>query len=230
MGLPANLPYDIAAFPPLHVGTVTDSVDTLIERAIRARPDLAASRAEAQAATARVTQPRGARLPSLQLSASGGHSYLNTLVSENNVYTVNLALRIPLFSGFSREYNQREAEAQAQAAGARAEFVRQQVVLQVFSAYYTLQTAARRVRTADDLLASAAQSEQVALGRYKAGVGSILDLLTAQSALADARAQWIETRWEWRTALAVLAHDIGVLDVRGESPLRITTDTSASPK
>jgi len=66
----------------------------------------------------------------------------------------------------------------------------------------------------------------VALGRYKAGVGSILDLLTAQSALADARAQWIETRWVWRTALSQLAHDIGVLDVHGESPLRVTTDTS----
>ena len=230
MGLPANLPYDIAAFPPLQIGVVTDSVDTLIARAMRARPDLAASRAEAEAAAARIGQVRAARLPSLQLGASGGHSFLNTLVAGNNVYTVNLGLRIPFFSGFSREYNQREAEAQSRAATARVEQVRQQVVLEVFSSYYALQTAARRVRTADDLLASATQSEQVALGRYKAGVGSILDLLTAQSALADARSQWIETRWVWRTALAQLAHDIGVLDVHGNSPLRITTDTSASPR
>ena len=173
---------------------------------------------------------RAARLPSLQLGASGGHSFLNTLVGGNNVYTVNVGLKIPLFSGFSREYDQREAEAQSRAATARVEQVRQQVVLQVFSSYYALQTAARRVRTADDLLASATQSDEVALGRYKAGVGSILDLLTAQSALADARSQWIETRWVWRTALAQLAHDIGVLDVHGESPLRITTDTSATPR
>jgi outer membrane protein TolC len=93
-----------------------------------------------------------------------------------------------------------------------------------------MQTAARRVNTADDLLASASQSAEVALGRYKAGVGSILDLLTAQSALADARAQAIETRWIWRTALARLAHDIGILDVRGENPLRIAVDSSANRK
>ena len=82
------------------------------------------------------------------------------------------------------------------------------------------------MRTADDLLASATQSDEVALGRYKAGVGSVLDLLTAQSALAHARAQAIEARWTWRTALSQLAHDIGELDVRGESPLRVTADTT----
>jgi outer membrane protein TolC len=100
----------------------------------------------------------------------------------------------------------------------------------VFSAYYSLQTAARRVRTADDLLASASQSAEVALARYKAGVGTILDLLTAQSALADARAQWIENRWIWRTALAQLAHDIGILDVHGGSPLRVSADSSTKSK
>ena len=230
MGLPANLPYEIASFPPLQVGVVTDSVDTLIARAVRVRPELAASRAEAEAAAARVTQVRGARLPSLQLGATLGQSYANVLAGPGTFYTVNLGLRIPFFSGFSREYNQSEAEALAKAATARTEQTRQLVVLEVFSSYYALQTAARRVHTADDLLASATQSDQVALGRYKAGVGSILDLLTAQSALADARAQWIETRWVWRTALSHLAHDIGVLDVRGESPLRITADSSVSPR
>lgn len=230
MGLSANLPYDIAAFPPLQIGAVTDSVDTLIARAIRVRPDLAAARADAEVAAARLTQARGARLPSLQLAASGGPSYLNTLAGPYTNYTVNLGLRIPLFSGGTREYNQQQAEALAKSATARTEQTRQLVVLQVFSSYYALQTSARRVRTADDLLASATQSDQVALGRYKAGVGSILDLLTAQSALADARAQWIETRWVWRTALSQLAHDIGVLDVHGESPLRTTADTSAGPR
>jgi outer membrane protein len=194
---------------------------------MRARPDLAASRAEAEAAAAHVSTVRAARLPSLFLAATGGHSYLNTLVSQNNVYTINLGLRIPLFSGGSREYDQKEAEAQAQAATARAEQTRQAVVLEVFASYYALQTSAKRVRTADDLLASASQSDEVALGRYKAGVGSILDLLTAQSALADARAQAIEARWTWRTALSQLAHDIGVLDVHGESPLRVHPDSSA---
>jgi len=49
----------------------------------------------------------------------------------------------------------------------------------------------------------------VALGRYKEGVGTIIDLLTAQSALAGARSQDIQARSAWFVALAQLAHDTG---------------------
>src|SRR5437870_2904273 len=55
MGLPANVPYDIElppdTTPPLGI---MESVDTLIDRAVRERPDLAAARAEARAARARL--------------------------------------------------------------------------------------------------------------------------------------------------------------------------------
>ena len=84
-------------------------------------------------------------------------------------------------------------------------------------AYYTLRTATDRVRTSRDLLASAIQSEEVARGRYKEGVGSIVDLLVAQSALATARSQDVDSRWQWRSALAQLAHDVGVLNARGDT-------------
>jgi outer membrane protein len=68
-------------------------------------------------------------------------------------------------------------------------------------------------------MASAGQSEQVALGRYKEGVGSILDLLTAQKALAMARAEQINARLGWFTALAQLAHDVGILGLHGDNSL-----------
>ena len=99
----------------------------------------------------------------------------------------------------------------------------------MFSAYYALQTATRRVRTAEDLLASATQSNEVALARYKAGVGSVLDLLAAQSALAGARAQGVSARLAWSVSLAQLAHDAGVLDPQGGSSLRLTADTKTVP-
>ena len=65
--------------------------------------------------------------------------------------------------------------------------------------------------------------------RYKAGVGSVLDLLAAQSALASARAQRVEARLSWSVSLAQLAHDAGVLDPGVETPLRLTNDTTAVP-
>lgn len=229
MGLPANIPYDIEApRAPTSVSLVADSVDSLISVALLSRPDLAAAEAQYNQARADVRSVRAARLPSLSLSGTGARTYTKSLPSGGNNYTLQLGLSIPLFDGFSREYNQMAAEAQANVAAARLDQTRQQVIFDVFSSYQTLKTATSRVRTADDLLASAQESEQVALGRYKQGVGSVLDLLTAQSALASARAQQVQARWTWQVALSQLAHDTGVLDVHGGTSLRLAPDTTNS--
>jgi TolC family type I secretion outer membrane protein len=232
LGLPANLPYDVdssAATAP--VTPLADSVNAVIATALRGRPDLAASRAEAEAARAGIGEARAGLLPTLGFSATAGRTYATTIPDGASSYSLTLGLTIPIFSGFSRQHDLRAAEFEAEAARARAESLRQDVVFQVFSAYHALQTATRRVGTAEDLLASAEQSNDVALGRYKAGVGSVLDLLSAQTALASARAQQVEARLAWSVSLAQLAHDAGVLDPRGgQSPLRLTQDTTSTPR
>jgi outer membrane protein TolC len=231
LGLPANLTYDVdSAAAAAPVAPLADSVDAIIATALQGRPDLAALRAEAHAARAGIGEARAGLLPSLGLSGNAGRTYATTIPDGANSYTLSLGLSIPLFNGLARQYDVRAAEFAAEAATARAEAFRQQVVFQVFSAYYALQTATRRVRTAEDLLASATQSNEVALGRYKAGVGSVLDLLAAQTALASARAQQVDARLAWSVSLAQLAHDAGVLDPRGETPLRLTTDSTAVPR
>jgi len=229
LGLPANLPYDIdSSAGQMPVSVLADSVDALIARAVEARPDLAAARADFEASRSQISVARASRLPSLLLNGSGGRTYTTSLPNGGNNYTVSLGLRIPIFAGFSRIYDQREAVALADAAQARASALGQQVAFQVFSSYYSLQTAARRVATTKDLIASAEQSSDVALARYRAGVGSVLDLLSAQSALADARAQQVLTRLEWNTSLAQLAHDSGVLDAQGGSSLPLQPDSTPS--
>lgn len=227
LGYPANLPYDIdstAGIVP--VQSVADSVDVLIDRAVSARPDLAALRAELLASRADVRAIRGARLPTLNLNAQGGRTYTSTLPDGGNNYTLAFGLTIPIFSGFTAEYNQKAAEARVQQAMARLDALRQQVAFQVYQSYYNLQTASQRVRTTDDLLASASQSTDAARARYKEGVGSILDLLTAQSALASARAQQVQARLTWLTALAQLSRDTGLLDERGQYGIRLRPDTT----
>jgi outer membrane protein len=234
MGLPANIPYDIEApaDTALPLG-ITDSVDTLIARALRDRPDLAAQRAEARAARARVSVARSQALPSLSVGGNTGETSFfdttrNSFTAFRNSYSASLTLSFPLFSGGSQIYRVKAAAAAADAAARRAQGFEQQVVYDVFNAYYTLRTTTQQVRTSADLLASATESERVALGRYKAGAGSLLDLLTAQAALAGARAQAIQARFSWYIALAQLAHDAGVLGLDGRSPLRLQTDTTGT--
>lgn len=218
MGLAANTPFEIPDVPASDsVFFVAQSVDSLIDLAIRNRPELATARAQAAAAQSQIKVARSGYLPALALSATGANNGSNVPGFVGNSYSVNVGVQMPVFTGYSNQYDVAAANEQYRAALARAELTRQQVIQQVFTSYYTMRTATDRVRTAHDLLASAVQSESVARGRYREGVGSIVDLLVAQSALANARFQDVDTRWQWRTSLAQLAHDVGVLNARGDT-------------
>ncbi len=229
LGLPANLPFDLEPLAgAIPVRAMTQSVDSIINEALRNRPDLAAARAQAAAAYSQVRVARSAELPSLNLTGNGARTYTSPSTFAGPSYSVGVGLSIPIFNGFSHQYDVAAARAQADAVSALADQTRQQVVTEVFVSYYALQTAQQRVTTADDLLASAEQSAQVAAGRYREGVGSIIDLLTAQSALAAARAQQVQSRWQWYTSLAQLARDAGVLGARGETPFPFSADSTVS--
>ena len=220
MGLPATTPFDVPnVVASDSVEFISQSFDSLIAVAEQARPDFAAARAQVAAAAANVRMASAANRPALLLGTTSGYTGSNAVGFSGRTYSINLGLQLPVFTGLTNEYHARQASDELLAASARGDQLRQEIMLQVLTAYSGLQTSTRRVHTAADLLASAQQSEQVALGRYREGVGSIVDLLIAQSALADARAQSIQTRWQWRQALAQLAHDVGTLGIRGEPTL-----------
>ena len=69
------------------------------------------------------------------------------------------------------------------------------------------------VRAATDLVASATESYELALGRYRAGAGTVADLMNAQSALASANLQRIQARYRWNVAKVTLAKAVGTLDM-----------------
>jgi outer membrane protein TolC len=192
IGVPANIPVEIAELPQnIDVGEVTGSIDALIEEAQRERPDLGAARAEAEKAYAHIGTARSELLPTISAFGSANRiSYASPPgVPYRTTYTGGIQLSVPIFDGFRRVYDVRQAEEDAKAARAQAETLEQQVILQVWTSYYNVRTAAQRVQTSRDLLESAGQAADVTAGRYKSGVGSILDLLTSQRNLALARAQ-----------------------------------------
>lgn len=185
-------------------------VNMLIEEARLRRPDLQAAEAQVKAAEASADAARAAGKPSISLTASKSQTDSSGITSRGS--TVGLSASVPLFSGFAPTYRIRTAEAQVETQKARMERVRLQVAMDVWTAYQNLVTATQSLRTTADLLSSAEQSERVALGRYKAGVGNILDVLNAQSALASARQQRIQSTYNWNINRAALAQAMGSLD------------------
>lgn len=213
MGLDAHQAPKLA--PPVEMAPHNDferNVAQLIEQAKKQRPDLVAAEAQVKAAEANIAVARANGLPSVSLSA--GHTYSDTRGLADSVRgnSIGITVSIPLFSGFETTYKVRAAEAQRDARLAQRDQVAKQVSLDVWRAYYALQTSTESVRATTALMTSAGQSEKVASGRYKAGVGSILEVLNAQSALANARQQHIQAQYNWRIAKASLAQAMGQLD------------------
>ncbi len=211
LGRDANFP---VALEPANTTAIPNNfendVNTLIATARQHRPDLQAAAAQVKAAEASVDAARAAGLPTISLSAVANQ--LNSTSLNSHGSSVGINLSVPIFSGYAPTYRVRAAEAQVEVKNNQFEQLRLQVALDVWMAYQNLATATQSLRTTADLLNSAEQSERVALGRYKAGVGSILDELTAQSALANARQQRIQSTFNWNISRATLAQTLGGLD------------------
>ncbi len=219
MGLKANTPFLLSPDgmnSPLPDTAFVQSVDALIDEASLRHPSLIAARAQLKAAQASVDAAKAEGLPSVALTGAFDRNdqlgqYPRDTFTHNR--SIGVQVKIPLFEGFGRSYRIQAAQAQAESRMADVANTEQQVSLDVWKSYQALQTETENLKATDELLQSADQSFKVAQGRYKAGVGNILELLNAQSALASAQRQRIQALSNWRTARLNLAASLGQLGI-----------------
>ncbi len=211
MGLSADTQFDVELSEGPPPTESMETIDRCLEQAEASRPDLAAARAQADRAAAEVRRTKAALWPTFSVGGSVGRAYMNSPDRPANTWSTLAEMQWPIFTGFSNLYDVKQARALADASEASFQGAQQAVALQVWTSYYLLKTAQQRLATSADLFASATQNRDVAAGRYQTGVGTILDLLSAQAALEVARATQVEARADWDVALAQLAHDTGTL-------------------
>lgn len=187
------------------------AVDQLMEAAATRRPDLRAAQARVKAAEANVTIQESAGLPTVSLFGNAGRT--ETLPGlDTRSAAVGLSVNFPLFTGYRDTYNIRTAREQIALQQASADRLRNDVSLEVWQSYQDVRTQRQAVGAAADLVAAAQESYEVALGRYRAGVGTVTDLMAAQSLLANATLQRIQARFRWNVAKLTLARAVGLLD------------------
>jgi len=186
------------------------TVASLLDDARSARPELLAAKAQEQAAAAKLAAIRGSGLPSLNFDANAGHTQVHD-VGDSSQFSALLSLKIPLFAGFGDRAAIHQAEAALDSARANSDDLRSQVELQVWQAYQNLRTAAVTLDTSAAQLKSAQQAADVSNARYKSGLDTILDVLSAQTTLANARVQQVQARLDWAAARTALGHAVGGL-------------------
>ena len=213
MGAPANINFQIADSKLDDIPELVDQdIDALIEQARLQRPDLMASEAQLKASLAKIEAVKADAKPKLRIDASNQYDENLLGQTSQNTSQLGIFLSIPLFEGYKPTYLIRSAEATAELNASKRDQLKLQVSLDVWTAYQNLKTANESITASNVLLLSAEESSRVSLGRYKEGVGNIIDTLNAQSALANAKQQKIQSILNWNIARTTLAQSIGVLD------------------
>jgi TolC family type I secretion outer membrane protein len=212
LGIPVQ--QEIAIVPPPDLEAqraLEQSVASLLDVARERRPELAAAEAQVKAAESGVRVQEAAGKPKLSAFANA-NAQETAPGNDPRTGAIGLQLSIPLFTGYRTTYQIVAAREQLDLERANRDRLRNDVALEVWRAYQDLRTQGQALQAATDLVTSAQETYSVALGRYKAGVGTVLDLLSAQTALANANVQRITARFRWNVAKVALARAIGVLD------------------
>ena len=123
--------------------------------------------------------------------------------------SLGLSLNFPLFNNFTREDNllrARVAHDNSVAQLRDARLLAQQNLIQQIGA---LRTAETRIQIQQASIAAAMEDQRVQQQRYSLGASTLLDLLTSQSTLNQARAALIQARQDYRIARAQIEAIIG---------------------
>jgi outer membrane protein len=195
------------------------AVDELMADAVRTHPKILAAKAQLNAAQAQIAAVRAEGRPRVSLFASGERSDtpINQVSTKQIISSrsIGIQINIPITDGFNRSYQIRGAQHQAEGKAAELADIEQQVALEVWKSERALATLTEDIQTTKILIGSARQSFDVAQGRYRAGAGSILELLKAQSDLAGAQQQGILTLAHWQQARSRLAASLARLTLDG---------------
>jgi outer membrane protein len=219
LGVAANTALDVPSLEslPIPAGLGGD-VDQLIETAVRQRPDLAAQVATLDARRAQVAGAKAEFFPTVGVySAYGDQSWGYRFDGSPSVKTSQpqygglLTIKWDIFTGFKRLNEVRQAEADRDAAGAQLKSIAVDAISSVWRAYYEFQTALSRYDYARALLAASQESYDANLDTYRQGLSTIVELLTADRDLANARYTIVQSRADLLTSSAAVAYAVGAI-------------------
>ena len=165
-----------------------DTLDKMIEAAAKERDEVRAQEMVVNATNANLRELKASRYGSFSLSAESG--YNNSWHSErsyNRDNSIGINYRLPLFTGFDTSYKIKAAKYQREQERYNLETLKNQIKNEVWSAYHDYQTALKSYDVSKKVLKSAEENERVAFKSYEVGSENIINLLTAESQLAEAR-------------------------------------------
>ncbi len=181
--------------------TLTFPIDSLIDRAIDNRPDLQAEAAEIRASDDAIRQAKAAYRPQIVLMGSAAQTsvwpttdYGELGHASEPTWSVAMGVEWRLWDGGARKNALAISQSKRREAQDQMSELRNQATREVWTTYIAFRTAMRKEQAAEALLNSAGMSYSASLDAYQYGVKSLVDVLTAEKQLAQARLSSVSAR------------------------------------
>lgn len=179
------------------------------DAAIRNRPQLAALRETIEGSKQEVRARKAENKPQITGQLAYDRPNPGGFASTEYHYSAGLVMTFPFFDSGLTRGRVREAEATTDVDRAQLEQSRQQVELDVRQAQLDIADARQRAVTAQKELQSAREALRVAEVRYRAGLGTNVEVTDAQLAVAQAGQNVANAQFDYETALARLQNSTG---------------------
>src|SRR5690349_8110262 len=152
---------------------------------------------------------KGELLPSLQFVGDYGVSGITPTDTALPTRRVAVQLNVPIFNGGLTQGRLTVASSREREAELQLGSVRGQVEQDVRLALATLRTSLERVRAADEAVSLAERELEMSRDRFRAGVADNLEVINAQTSLANARAAQVQALAVYNAARLNLAASLG---------------------
>ncbi len=223
MGLPANLTLKTQDLPTtLPSSDFLPPLEELIAVAFQNRPDLLASEANLKSTEMSLLAAKRNYLPKLNYTFDLGKTYFNGGLHDRYNFDSLFSVSMPLFAGFYYKNAVKGAQATKKQAEEQLRNDQLNVIQQVTTFHFNVRVAFETLQFATAFLQAAEEQYTVALNQYQHGVNTILDVVSAQSSLVDARASQAQAIQQWYNSLANIAYATGLL-----SPTQLPTTIEA---
>lgn len=226
LGIPVDTKFDVArSGNEMPEGMSEGEVSTMIEQALKDRPDISAARAVLESKRVEITRVTSDLLPSVTASGNAATNWYShygslrgapTSYDDDYSYGGQIKVRWDIFDGFKNFYRRKEAQRDYEAEEQKLIAAYLNAGKEVWDSYFTLVSAKKRYEYSSSYLDSAEMSYKLAAEGYEAGIKNIIDLLSSQSQLSDARSKFIQSREDVFVARARLLHAVGGLTAEAE--------------
>ncbi|HEY3414891.1 MAG TPA: TolC family protein [Armatimonadota bacterium] len=211
MGLTSN--QDIVT-PDQPVPAPSETPDTkvasdYIDQALAHRPDLKQTEIGVDSSRRSVRLAKINAGPTLESTLSSTYS---AHPSPGLDKIVAVSVTYPLFDAGSSRARVREASAGLRGAQAQLELSRQAIAADVESAYLSREEARSRITAAQSALTASRSNYDAASQSRTEGVGTILDVITAENSLITAETNTVQAIYDYYSADALLQRSVGAND------------------